>query len=129
MTYDTKPQVKKLTEGLYFLTEEPGDWTHYSYVIAVLPKGQTFPVSVYDVAVFPTEGDGATLKRPMYKERGEVMALNEGQEEAGDVHAQADLVEFSFLLRVKNDPENPYTVASAIRCALAAIEAADSSEA
>lgn len=117
MNNDTKPQVKKLTEGLYYVTEEPGDATHYSFVIAVLPQGQTFPDSIYEVAVFPTKDDGATVSKPLYAERRFLSRL--GNSSRGkDVREQA-----SEAVSYTRPGEEACTIASAIRCAMAAVEA------
>lgn len=129
MNNNIKPQVRKLTEGLYYVTEEPGDWTHYSFVIAVLPKGQTFLDSIYDVTVFPAKAAGVTVSMPLYEDRlffFKFKDLLSGKNVWEQM--QVDAVAL-FHKNFRPDSENIYTTASAIRCALAAIEAADSSEA
>jgi hypothetical protein len=92
--------------------------TRYTFLVVRLTK-TSFPSSVYDIAIFPTTDDGATLHSPIFTTEKYLhdMAIIFGGTDTDRSRAVC-AKHANCIQAYSNDlGENPMTVASALRCA------------
>lgn len=90
--------------------EEPGDMTHYSFMVVLVPD--------FELYVYP-HFMGASLKGYMHDSLPAFFDMWKKLESVEDVRAQADIVaaeDYWMQSSTSDEEENPFTVASAIRC-------------
>lgn len=124
----------QITGTMWLMEEEPGDLTHYGFYVVLLPVGEAFPSSVYDLAAFPTEDGSATLKKPLFLSRHEVREML-------FVCDYRDFTEDDLSKKFQREScaadsrgydnfadDDPYTVVSALRCAQALLVTEEGAE-
>lgn len=96
--------------------EEPGDMTHYSFMVVITPDLELY--------VYP-HFMGASLKGYIHDSLSAFSATWVKLTGIEDVRAQADIIaldDYWMQSSTSDEEENPYTVASAIRCAWKAFD-------
>lgn len=96
--------------------EEPGDMTHYSFMVVLTPG--------FELYVYP-HFMGASLKGYIHDSLPAFFVMWKKLEGVEDVRVQADIIavdDYWMQSTTSGDEENPFTVASAIRCAKRAFD-------
>ncbi len=93
--------------------EEPGDMTHYAFTIVMMPEAELY--------IYP-HNEGATLKGYMHESIFAFCAIWKDLEDKSMREQSEAVPDYWLELSSSDEDENPYTVASAIRCAKAAFK-------